>query len=200
MRYDRGVPYRENEDAALARADALQSDLDRAETELTTTRARLADAERARDQLIRERDAHVRTSEMLEGMRSPARWDFRRNVLPLILVAGGAVLLILLVSARQAAREADQHGGGPRVRDLPAALRPRHAAPVHHPHRARGCDARRDRTGSRAARARRHADVVRALPGDGVVEARLDGYAPVTVVAEPDASGACSATYPLHEQ
>lgn len=195
------MPYRENEDAVLARADALQRDLDRAQTELTSTRARLADAERVRDALIRERDApHADGHHPVEGTRIVARWEFRRNVLPLILTAAGAVLLILMVAATRASRKAEQHEMD---RALDEYLRHAdvatptmctiHTVPEGAELVVIGPD-HQPRSFGLTPRSYPH------WPGDGVVEARLAGYAPVTVVAEPDASGACTVTYTLHAQ
>lgn len=219
MRYHRDVPYREDEDAVLARADALQNDLDRAQAELASTRSRLADAERARDQaelastrsrladaerardqLIVERDAHAGGHRLIEMTRIPARWDFRRNVLPLILTAFGAVLLIILVFTAQAARKAEQNEYDRAFRDslghagfATPIMCTIHTVPEGAVLVMIGPD-HEVRSFGKTPRSYPHG------PGDGVVEARLDGYAPVTVVAEPDASGACSMTYTLHAQ
>lgn len=57
-RYPVAVAYRDDKEAAYARADALQRELDRAQAELERTKGKLAETERARDSLAKKLTTH----------------------------------------------------------------------------------------------------------------------------------------------
>jgi hypothetical protein len=83
------VVYRDDEEAARARADALAGDLERTQRELEETKAKLAATERERD--------HLELLRKLEDKPTPAPARARRarsttNAGTVLVVAGGAVL------------------------------------------------------------------------------------------------------------
>lgn len=85
--------YREDEEAARARADALQVDLDRSEAELASTKAKLAATE---EQLAAAREGRTIPkrepfAELPPVPRTSDRWDGLFVGLLLVLIAWVAI-------------------------------------------------------------------------------------------------------------